>query len=55
MKAQPRNTSVCYGAGSSQNPFLGLGHSHSLVTSTLSKVVAIMLHFLIYPGLGTGT
>lgn len=38
MKAQSRNTSVCYGAGSSQNPSLGLGHS--LVTSTLSKAVA---------------
>lgn len=55
MKAQARNVNISRGAGSSQSPSLRLADSDSQIMSMLTRIVALMLCFLVCPGLGTGT
>lgn len=54
MKAQARKANVSRGAGSSQSTSLRLVNSNNQVMSLLTRIVALM-HFLVCPGLGTGT
>lgn len=54
MKAQDRSTNTSCGAGSSQSTCLRLVESNSQIMSVLTRTVALMLHFLVCPSLGTG-
>ena len=55
MKAQARNANISPGAGSSQSTSLRLVDSNSHIMSVLTRIVALMLQFLVCPALGTGT
>lgn len=54
MKAQGRSTNASCGVGSSQSTCLRLVESNSQIMSVLTRTVALMLHFLVCPGLGAG-
>lgn len=51
MKARARNTNISCGAGSSQSTSLRLVDSNSHIMSVLTRIVALMLLFLVCPGL----
>lgn len=53
MKAQARNSNIF--SFSSQSTSLRLVDRNSQIMSVLTRIVALMLHFLVCPGLGTGT